>query len=81
MRVSVKLPRLGDTVDEVVVMEWLVGVGESVAEGGVLLLVETDKAVVEVPSPLAGRLVEQAVKEGDEITTGTALAVLEAESP
>jgi pyruvate/2-oxoglutarate dehydrogenase complex dihydrolipoamide acyltransferase (E2) component len=73
----VKLPRLGETVDEVVVMEWEAQVGDEVAEGGVLLRVETDKAVVEVPSPVAGRIVEQVVSEGDEITTGDVVAFVE----
>jgi len=83
MRVTVKLPRLGETVDEVIVMEWAVAVGENVAEGGALLRVETDKAVVEVPSPVAGQLVEQLVHDGDEITTGVPFATLmtEAGSP
>jgi pyruvate dehydrogenase E2 component (dihydrolipoamide acetyltransferase) len=76
MRVTVKLPRLGETVDEVIVMEWAVAVGENVAEGGALLRVETDKAVVEVPSPVAGQLVEQLVHDGDEITTGEPVATL-----
>lgn len=77
MKSSVKLPRLGETVDEVVVMEWEAQVGDEVAEGGVLLRVETDKAVVEVPSPVAGRIVEQVVSEGDEITTGDVVAFVE----
>jgi len=76
MRVTLKLPRLGETVDEVVVIEWAIAVGEKVAEGGPLLRVETDKAVVEVPSPVAGQLIEQLVHDGDEITTGAPFATL-----
>lgn len=76
MRVTLKLPRLGETVDEVVVIEWATAVGENVAEGGPLLRVETDKAVVEVPSPMAGQLIEQLVHDGDEITTGAPFATL-----
>lgn len=74
---TVKLPRVADTVDEVVVAEWERAVGDEVAEGDVLLRVETDKAVVEVPSPVPGRLVERLVAVEDEISTGAPIAVLE----
>lgn len=78
MRVTVKLPRLGETVDEVVVIEWHKQVGDDVAEGESLLSVDTAKVESDVPAPVAGRLVEQLVAADDEITTGTAVAVLEA---
>jgi glutaconyl-CoA/methylmalonyl-CoA decarboxylase subunit gamma len=78
MRVTVKLPRLGETVDEVVVIEWLKGVGDEVAEGEALLSVDTAKVESEVPAPVAGRLVEQLVKPDDELTTGDPVAVLDA---
>ncbi|MCU1672121.1 MAG: 2-oxoglutarate dehydrogenase, component containing protein [Frankiales bacterium] len=77
MKLSVKLPRLGETVDEMVIMEWEAQVGDDVAEGAVLLRVETDKAIVDVPSPVAGRLLSQEVAEGSEVATGTVVAILE----
>ena len=77
MRVTVKLPRLGETVDEVVVLEWLKNVGDQVNEGEPLLSVDTAKVESEVPAPVAGRLVEQLVKPDDELTTGAPVAVLE----
>lgn len=77
MKHAVKLPRLGETVDEVVVMEWEAKVGDSVQAGDVLLRVETDKAIVDVPSPVTGRLLAQLVAEGDEVSTGTVVAQLE----
>lgn len=77
MRVTVKLPRLGETVDEVVVIEWLKQVGDDVADGEPLLSVDTAKVESEVPAPVAGRLVEQLVKPDDELTTGAPVAVLE----
>ena len=48
------MPRLGETVDEVVLLEWLVEVGDQVEEGAELAVVETDKVETEVPSPVAG---------------------------
>lgn len=77
MKFSVKLPRLGETTDDVVVEEWVAEVGQSLSEGDVLIRVETDKAVVEVPTPVSGRLVTQSVAVGDEVDTGSVVAVLE----
>ena len=77
MRMTVKMPRAADTVDEVMVSEWVVAVGAAVAAGDSILRLETDKALVEVPSPVAGTLVEQLVAVDDEIATGTPIAVIE----
>lgn len=77
MRVNVKMPRAADTVDEVVVSEWVVAEGSTVAEGDPILRVETDKALVEVPAPMSGVLVQHLVNVEDEITTGTPIAVIE----
>lgn len=77
MRMTVKMPRAADTVDEVVISEWLVEPGSAVAAGDPILRVETDKALVEVPAPVAGTLVEQLVAVDDEIGTGAPIAVIE----
>lgn len=77
MKVTVKMPRAADTVDEVVVSEWVVAEGSTVAEGDPILRVETDKALVEVPAPMGGTLVQHLVAIDDEITTGTPIAVIE----
>lgn len=77
MKTSVKMPRVADTVDEVVIAEWLVEIGARVEIGDVLMNVETDKAVVEVPSPVSGVLIAQLVAVDDEVVTGTPIAQLE----
>lgn len=74
---TVKMPRAADTVDEVVVTEWVVSPGVTVSVGDALLRVETDKALVDVPSPVEGTLVEQLVAIDDEIATGTPIAIIE----
>lgn len=76
MRETVRLPRLGETVDEVVVLEWLKAVGDAVREGEALLTVETDKTNSDVPAPMTGTLVEQLVAPDDEIATGAPVAVV-----
>jgi len=77
MRTTITLPRLGDTVDEVHVLEWLKQPGEAVAVGDALMSVETDKATVDVPSPAAGTLAECLVAAGQDIATGDAIAVID----
>lgn len=77
MRYEVRMPRLGETVDEVVLLEWLVEVGDQVEEGAELALVETDKVETEVPSPVAGTVTEITVSEDAEVNTGEVICVLE----
>lgn len=73
---DVVLARLGDTVDEVVIVEWLVGVGDTVGRGDGLVRVETDKVEVDVEAPVAGVVIERLADEGDEVATGAVLCRL-----
>lgn len=77
MRQRVKMPRLGDTTQSVMISEWLVAVGAEVRAGAPLVLVETDKVTTEVPSPVAGTLVELLVSEQDEVDVGEPICVIE----
>jgi pyruvate/2-oxoglutarate dehydrogenase complex dihydrolipoamide acyltransferase (E2) component len=77
VRANVKLPKLGDTANTAVVVGWNVDVGAAVAEGDSLLTVQTDKVDVDVPSPMAGTVVERLVAEDDEIGVGDTVAVIE----
>lgn len=70
---EVPLARLGDTVDEVVIVEWFVEPGATISAGDPLMLVETDKVEVEVAAPIGGTVVECLVDEGDEVATGVIL--------
>ncbi|MEO1439381.1 MAG: biotin/lipoyl-containing protein, partial [Chloroflexota bacterium] len=51
MATPIVLPKLGNTVESSIIMQWLKAVGDEVAEGDILCEVETDKATVEVESP------------------------------
>ncbi len=73
----VTMPRVSETIDEFYVVEWLVAEGETVAAEQVLLKVETDKAIVEVPSTVSGVLVSQLVAVDAEIATGADVAIIE----
>jgi glutaconyl-CoA/methylmalonyl-CoA decarboxylase subunit gamma len=77
MRETIKMPRVGETVDEVYLVSWNKSVGDEITIGESLMEVETDKATVEVPSPISGRILELLFKEGDEITTGSDIVICE----
>jgi len=77
MRSTLKMPKVGDAVDEVVISEIQAQVGASVAEGQTLFVVETDKTQVEVPAPFAGTVVEIKIAVGDDVRTGAPTMVLE----
>jgi pyruvate/2-oxoglutarate dehydrogenase complex dihydrolipoamide acyltransferase (E2) component len=77
MRSNVKMPKLGETVDEVLVLEWAVSVGDVVSAGDSLMTVETDKVEAELPSPVAGTVVELLVEIDDEVSVGTPVCTIE----
>jgi pyruvate dehydrogenase E2 component (dihydrolipoamide acetyltransferase) len=69
------LPDIGDFAD-VDVVEVLASVGEHVAENQALIVLESDKATMEVPAPAAGVLEELRVRVGDKVSAGTLIAVI-----
>ena len=71
---EVTMPKLGETVTEGVVSQWLKQVGNAVAFDDPLFEVSTDKVDSEVPSPYDGVLLEILVNEGDTVPVGTAIA-------
>ncbi|MDA0229332.1 MAG: biotin attachment protein [Proteobacteria bacterium] len=77
MKVTVKVPRLGLTVEDAMVMEWHKNVGDAVEAGEVIGVIEADKATVELESPATGTLSEIIGKIGETYEIGEALAVLE----
>ncbi|MCY3564700.1 MAG: dihydrolipoyllysine-residue acetyltransferase [Gammaproteobacteria bacterium] len=77
----IKVPELGDAGD-VEVIEIPVSVGQEVAENDSLLVLESDKAAMEIPAPMAGVIKSIAVNLGDQVTTGAEILTLETvESP
>ncbi len=65
-----KFPDVGEGVHEGTLVKWLVKEGDAVKEDQVVAEVETDKAVVEVPSPRSGTIADLKFKEGDTIKVG-----------
>ena len=72
-----KLPDLGEGTVESEIGEWLVGVGDQVAEEDIIGTMMTDKAAVELSSPVSGKVVSLAGEPGDIIAVGAALIVFE----
>lgn len=60
--------------DNIEVIEVCVAVGDEIEEGTSLVVVESDKASMEIPAPFAGKIAELLLKEGDEAAEGTAIA-------
>lgn len=77
MKATVRMPRVADSTDTVYVEEWVVQVGQVLAEGDPLLTVETDKAMVSVPTPLGGTVLELLVAAQADVQTGTPIVVLD----
>ena len=75
MKTEVKVPSVGESITTGVVVSWLKHNGDQVKEGENLFELETDKAVLEIPSPGAGTL-EILVEEGTEVSIGQAVALL-----
>ncbi len=73
---NIKVPDLGDA-SEVEVIELLVSVGQKVAENDSLLVLESDKAAMEIPAPMAGVVTSIAVQLGDQVSTGSEMLSLE----
>ncbi|MEO0388382.1 MAG: biotin/lipoyl-containing protein, partial [Pseudomonadota bacterium] len=76
MTTEVKVPDIGD-FSEVPVVSVLVSVGDTVSVEDPLIELESDKATMEVPSPAAGRVAEIKVQEGDSVSEGVLIMLLE----
>ena len=72
----ITMPKLGFDMAEGKLSEWLKKPGESITQGETILLVETDKATVEVPAFRAGVLLEILVEAGESVPIGTPVGVI-----
>ncbi|HEV2185604.1 MAG TPA: dihydrolipoamide acetyltransferase family protein [Stellaceae bacterium] len=73
----VKMPDIGEGTTEAEIVSWLVKVGDIVTEEDPLAEVMTDKATVEIPSPVGGKIVALNGKPGEKLPVGSDLVVLE----
>lgn len=78
MSFQFKLPDIGEGIHEGEIVKWFVKPGDKVQEDDVLCEVQNDKAVVEIPSPVAGTVEEVLVDEGTVATVGQVLITFDA---
>jgi pyruvate dehydrogenase E2 component (dihydrolipoamide acetyltransferase) len=75
--IEFKLPELGENIEQGDLVRLMIAPGGSVAEGQAVMELETDKAVVEVPSSVSGTVQEIRVKEGEKIKVGQVIFTVE----
>jgi 2-oxoisovalerate dehydrogenase E2 component (dihydrolipoyl transacylase) len=78
-RYEFKLPDIGEGIAEAEIVAWHVKVGDTIAEDQQIADMMTDKATVEMESPVAGKVLELAGDVGDQVPIGSVLAVIETE--
>ena len=77
MTIEVKVPEVGESITEVEIGDWLKAVGESVEQDEDLVVIETDKATVEILAPQAGRLSKILKSSGETAQVGEVIGHLE----
>lgn len=80
MRKEFKLPELGENIEAADIVNVLVKVGDFVKKDQGVVEIETDKATIEVPSTLEGKITKLLVKAGDKVKVGETIMVVEEES-
>ncbi len=76
MATAVVMPKLGNTVESSIIAGWKKKKGESIGQGETLCEIETDKAMIEVESPVSGTLLELFFREGDDVPVLTNIAAI-----
>lgn len=76
-RFEIKMPKLGESITEGTIVSWSVKVGDMIQEDDVLFEVNTAKVSAEIPSPVAGKVVEILYKEGDTVAVGIVVAIID----
>jgi len=77
MATEVTMPKLGEVMEEGVVLSWKKKEGDAVSKGEIILEIETEKAVAEVESPASGTMGRIIVQEGSTVPVNTLLATIE----
>ncbi|MCB0451924.1 MAG: 2-oxo acid dehydrogenase subunit E2 [Aequorivita sp.] len=72
-----KMPKMGESISEGTIINWLINEGDSFEEGDILLEVATDKVDNEVPAPASGKMLEHKFKAKDVVPVGEVIAILE----
>lgn len=73
------MPKLGESITEGTIISWSIKVGDTINEDDILFEVNTAKVSAEIPSPVSGKILEILFKEGDTVSVGTVVAIVELE--
>ncbi|WP_286084097.1 dihydrolipoamide acetyltransferase family protein [Parabacteroides goldsteinii] len=73
---EIKMPKLGESITEGTIISWSVKTGDSINEDDVLFEVSTAKVSAEIPSPVAGKVLEILFQESDTVAVGTTVAII-----
>ncbi|MBP1640456.1 MAG: diapophytoene dehydrogenase [Bacteroidetes bacterium] len=76
---DIKMPKLGESITEGTIVAWSVKVGDAVKEDDILFEVTTAKVNAEIPSPVEGTVLEILFKEGDTVSVGTVVVIMQIE--
>lgn len=74
------LPDIGEGIVEATIIEWLVSEGDSVKSDQMIVKIETDKAVADLPSPFSGKILKINFKKGETVNVGEVLCVIGGEN-
>lgn len=77
MIIEIKMPKLGQNIDELKLLKWCIKVGDIINKGDILCEVETDKVNIGVESFESGKVLELYAKPDTFISTGETIAILE----
>ncbi len=77
MKTVVKVEKLGDSVENIYIVEWKVSVGSKISEGDTLLIADTNKVEIDIPAPTSGVITEIFANVDDEVPVGEPLCEIE----
>jgi 2-oxoglutarate dehydrogenase E2 component (dihydrolipoamide succinyltransferase) len=81
MPVPLKVPNVGESITEVEIGEWLKKNGDFATENDPVVVIETEKATVELPAPISGKVTEVLKKQGEKAAVGEVIGYMEAATP
>lgn len=80
MRQEVVMPKMGESLQEGTIIQWIKNVGDTVERDEMILEISTDKVDTEVPSPVSGTIVEVLAQEEETVEVGSVIAIIETDS-
>lgn len=75
--IPIYMPKFGMTMEEGLIVEWLVAEGDTVAEGDGIVVIETEKVSTEVEAPASGVVMELSCEVDDEVPVGQIIGYIE----